>query len=162
MPAFTVNHNVLVPGLYLSGGTGKVSTFLRFKKPNTGDRRPMPLHSVELYESPPCCAIAARGCRDLFRPHGLSNGLLLPVRQPPSTDAGHRPLRRCSPPVRPMTAPCPAKAAECGNYRNLDAALARACCAPLRGRDPPLDTGGPGLSGGLNFSRKGRKPDRLL
>ena len=36
--SFTVNHNVLVPGLYLSRRDGEVSTFdLRFKKPNTGD-----------------------------------------------------------------------------------------------------------------------------
>ena len=36
--SFTVDHNVLVPGLYLSRRDGNVVTFdLRFKKPNTGD-----------------------------------------------------------------------------------------------------------------------------
>ena len=36
--SFTVDHNVLVPGLYLSRRDGNVTTFdLRFKKPNTGD-----------------------------------------------------------------------------------------------------------------------------
>ena len=47
--SFTVNHNVLVPGLYLSRRDGEVSTFdLRFKKPNTGDLLTnAQLHSVE-------------------------------------------------------------------------------------------------------------------
>ena len=36
--SFQVDHNKLVPGLYLSRRDGKVTTFdLRFKKPNTGD-----------------------------------------------------------------------------------------------------------------------------
>ena len=36
--SFTVNHDVLVPGLYLSRRDGTVTTLdLRFKKPNTGD-----------------------------------------------------------------------------------------------------------------------------
>ena len=36
--SFTVNHNTLVPGLYLSRRDGDIITLdLRFKKPNTGD-----------------------------------------------------------------------------------------------------------------------------
>ena len=36
--SFTVDHNVLTPGLYLSRRDGNVVTFdLRFKRPNTGD-----------------------------------------------------------------------------------------------------------------------------
>ena len=36
--SFTVDHNKLLPGLYLSRRDGSVVTFdLRFKKPNTGD-----------------------------------------------------------------------------------------------------------------------------
>ena len=36
--SFTVDHNKLQPGLYLSRRDGDVVTFdLRFKKPNTGD-----------------------------------------------------------------------------------------------------------------------------
>lgn len=47
--SFTVDHNVLVPGLYLSRRDGNVTTFdLRFKKPNTGDLLTnAELHSVE-------------------------------------------------------------------------------------------------------------------
>lgn len=36
--SFTVDHTVLVPGLYLSRRDGNVVTFdLRFKRPNTGE-----------------------------------------------------------------------------------------------------------------------------
>ena len=47
--SFTVDHNVLVPGLYLSRRDGSVVTFdLRFKKPNTGDLLSnSQMHSVE-------------------------------------------------------------------------------------------------------------------
>ena len=47
--SFTVDHDVLVPGLYLSRRDGDVVTFdLRFKKPNTGDLLTnAELHSVE-------------------------------------------------------------------------------------------------------------------
>lgn len=47
--SFTVDHNVLTPGLYLSRRDGNTVTFdLRFKKPNTGDLLTnAELHSVE-------------------------------------------------------------------------------------------------------------------
>ena len=47
--SFQVDHNKLVPGLYLSRRDGKVTTFdLRFKKPNTGDLLSnAEMHSVE-------------------------------------------------------------------------------------------------------------------
>ena len=47
--SFTVDHDVLVPGLYLSRRDGQVTTYdLRFKKPNTGDLLSnAEMHSVE-------------------------------------------------------------------------------------------------------------------
>lgn len=47
--SFTVDHTVLVPGLYLSRRDGNVVTFdLRFKKPNTGELLSnSQMHSVE-------------------------------------------------------------------------------------------------------------------
>ena len=47
--SFTVDHNVLVPGLYYSRRDGSVVTFdLRFKKPNTGDLLTnAEMHSIE-------------------------------------------------------------------------------------------------------------------
>ena len=47
--SFQVDHNKLVPGMYLSRRDGNVTTFdLRFKKPNTGDLLTNgEMHSVE-------------------------------------------------------------------------------------------------------------------
>lgn len=47
--SFTVDHTVLVPGLYLSRRDGNVVTFdLRFKRPNTGELLSnSQMHSVE-------------------------------------------------------------------------------------------------------------------
>ena len=47
--SFTVNHDTLRPGLYLSRRDGNVVTFdLRFKRPNTGDLLTnAQMHSVE-------------------------------------------------------------------------------------------------------------------
>ena len=62
--SFTVNHNTLVPGLYLSRRDGDIVTLdLRFKKPNTGDL---------------LSQLCGQGGRDLLRPHGLPDRLLLP------------------------------------------------------------------------------------
>lgn len=164
--SFTVNHNVLAPGLYLSRRDGEVSTFdLRFKKPNTGDLLTnAQLHSVEhviatlLRNSPERDAVI------YFGPMGCQTGFYFLFDSRRLTDAeAIALLQRVFTAGAAYDGPMPGKsAAECGNYRNLDAALAPGVLRLLRGRDPPLDTGGPGLSGGLNFSRKGRKPDRLL
>ena len=47
--SFQVDHNKLLPGMYLSRRDGEVVTFdLRFKKPNTGDLLTnAEMHSVE-------------------------------------------------------------------------------------------------------------------
>ena len=98
--SFTVNHNVLAPGLYLSRRDGEVSTFdLRFKKPNTGDLLTnAQLHSVEhmiatlLRNSPERDAVI------YFGPMGCQTGFYF---LPPSDGCGgHRPFaagvhRRC-------------------------------------------------------------------
>ena len=76
--SFTVNHDVLTPGLYLSRRDGHVTTFdLRFKKPNTGAL-----------------------LRQVFA-QGVAWDATMPGKS----------------------------SRECGNYINLDTALARDCCA---------------------------------
>ena len=77
--SFTVDHNVLVPGLYLSRRDGNVVTLdLRFKKPNTGDLLSnSQMHSVEHLIATFLRNSESRG--DLLRPHGLPDGLLLPL-----------------------------------------------------------------------------------
>ena len=79
--SFTVDHTVLEPGLYLSRRDGNVVTFdLRFKKPNTGDLLSnSQMHSVEHLHRHPPAQLPKPGRGGLLRPHGLPDGLLLPL-----------------------------------------------------------------------------------
>ena len=131
--SFTVNHNVLVPGLYLSRRDGEVSTFdLRFKKPNTGDLLTnAQLHSVEhiiatlLRNSPEKDAVI------YFGPMGCQTGFYFLFDGEKLSNANAvRLLQRVFTAAAKFDGAMPgASARECGNYRNLDVALARACCA---------------------------------
>ena len=131
--SFTVDHNVLVPGLYLSRRDGSVVTFdLRFKKPNTGDLLSnSQMHSVEhliatllrnsagkdavVYFGPMGCQT---GFYFLFDGDKLTNGQAIALLQAVFARAAvyDNPMPGCS-------------AAECGNYRNLSVEEGRACCA---------------------------------
>ena len=131
--SFTVDHNVLVPGLYLSRRDGSVVTFdLRFKKPNTGDLLSnSQMHSVEhlvatflrnsagkdavVYFGPMGCQT---GVYFLFDGDKLTNGQAIALLQAVFAQAAvyDGPMPGCS-------------AAECGNYRNLSVEEGRACCA---------------------------------
>ena len=131
--SFTVDHNVLVPGLYLSRRDGSVVAFdLRFKKPNTGDLLSnSQMHSVEhlvatflrnsagkdavVYFGPMGCQT---GFYFLFDGDKLTNGQAIALLQAVFAQAAvyDGPMPGCS-------------AAECGNYRNLSVEEGRACCA---------------------------------
>ena len=131
--SFTVDHNVLVPGLYLSRRDGSVVTFdLRFKQPNTGDLLSnSQMHSVEhlvatflrnsagkdavVYFGPMGCQT---GFYFLFDGDKLTNGQAIALLQAVFAQAAvyDGPMPGCS-------------AAECGNYRNLSVEEGRACCA---------------------------------
>lgn len=131
--SFTVDHTVLVPGLYLSRRDGTTVTFdLRFKKPNTDDLLSnAELHSVEhviatlLRNSPQKDAViyfGPMGCQTgfyfLFDGEKLSNANAI------------RLLQRVFTAAAKFDGAMPgASARECGNYRNLDVELARRCCA---------------------------------
>lgn len=131
--SFTVDHTVLVPGLYLSRRDGTTVTFdLRFKKPNTGDLLSnAELHSVEhviatlLRNSPQKDAViyfGPMGCQTGF--HFLFDGEKL------SNANAVRLLQRVFTAAAKFDGAMPgASARECGNYRNLDVELARRCCA---------------------------------
>ena len=130
---FTVDHTVLVPGLYLSRRDGTTVTFdLRFKKPNTGDLLSnAELHSVEhiiatlLRNSPQKDAVI------YFGPMGCQTGFyfLFDGEQLSNANAV-RLLQRVFTAAAKFDGAMPgASARECGNYRNLDVELARRCCA---------------------------------
>ena len=131
--SFTVDHNVLVPGLYLSRRDGNVVTFdLRFKKPNTGDLLTnAEMHSVEhviatlLRNSPRKDAVV------YFGPMGCQTGFYFLFDSVRLSDAQAIDLlRQAFAQGAVWSDPMPGKSSrECGNYRNLDTALARDCCA---------------------------------
>ena len=131
--SFQVDHNKLLPGMYLSRRDGEVTTFdLRFKKPNTGDLLSnAEMHSVEhiiatlLRNSPQKDAVI------YFGPMGCQTGFYFLFDSRRLTDQQAVEL------VQTVFAQgaayrgeMPGKsAAECGNYVNLDVTLANAQCA---------------------------------
>lgn len=131
--SFTVDHTVLVPGLYLSRRDGTTVTFdLRFKKPNTGDLLSnAELHSVEhviatlLRNSPQKDAVI------YFGPMGCQTGFYFLFDGEKLSNANAvRLLQRVFTAAAKFDGATPgASARECGNYRNLDVELARRCCA---------------------------------
>ena len=131
--SFTVDHTVLVPGLYLSRRDGTTVTFdLRFKKPNTGDLLSnAELHSVEhviatlLRNSPQKDAVI------YFGPMGCQTGFYFLFDGEKLSNANAvRLLQRVFTAAAKFDGAMPGESArECGNYRNLDVELARRCCA---------------------------------
>lgn len=131
--SFTVDHDVLVPGLYLSRRDGDVTTFdLRFKKPNTGDLLSnAEMHSVEHIVATLLRNSAAKDAVIYFGPMGCQTGFyfLFDRRQLPEADAILL-LRQVFAAGAAYDGAMPGKSAkECGNYVNLDTALSRRCCA---------------------------------
>lgn len=130
--SFTVDHNVLVPGLYLSRRDGSVITFdLRFKKPNTGDL----LTNAEMHSVEHVIATFLRNSEDkdavvYFGPMGCQTGFyfLFDNEQLIVEDAIDL-LKDVFAKAAVYEGEMPGKSAkECGNYVNLDVALARQCC----------------------------------
>ena len=131
--SFTVDHTVLVPGLYLSRRDGTTVTFdLRFKKPNTGDL----LSNAELHSVEHIIATLLRNSQQkdaviYFGPMGCQTGFyfLFDGEQLSNANAV-RLLQRVFTAAAKFDGAMPgASARECGNYRNLDVELARRCCA---------------------------------
>lgn len=130
--SFTVDHNVLVPGLYLSRRDGSVVTFdLRFKKPNTGDL----LTNAEMHSVEHVIATFLRNSEDkdavvYFGPMGCQTGFyfLFDNERLIVEDAIDL-LKDVFAKAAGYDGEMPGKSPrECGNYVNLDAALARDCC----------------------------------
>ena len=131
--SFQVDHNKLQPGMYLSRRDGEVTTFdLRFKKPNTGDLLSnAEMHSVEHIIATLLRNGRAKDAIIYFGPMGCQTGFYLLFDSRRLSDAEAVAL------VQETFAAGAAydgempgqSAAECGNYINLDVALARAQCA---------------------------------
>lgn len=128
--SFSVDHNVLVPGFYISRIDGDVTTYdLRTRKPNAGDyMSDLAMHSVE--------HMAATFLRNgpmaqdiiYFGPMGCQTGFYLLVREQ-APEAVFAEVKRMLAQVLDYDGPVfGASAKECGNYRNLDLSAAKAEC----------------------------------
>ena len=135
--SFQVDHNKLVPGMYLSRRDGEVTTFdLRFKKPNTGDLLTnAEMHSVEHIIATLLRNSAQKDAVIYFGPMGCQTGFYFLFDSRRLTD------RQAVELVKEVFAQGAAyagempgrSAAECGNYVNLEVSLANAQCAYYSG-----------------------------
>lgn len=130
--SFTVDHNVLTPGLYLSRRDGNTVTFdLRFKKPNTGNLLTnAEMHSVEHIIATLLRNSEKKDAVIYFGPMGCQTGFYFLFDGAQLTDGeAIRLLQQVFAAGASYEGEMPGcSAAECGNYRNLDVALARDCC----------------------------------
>ena len=131
--SFQVDHTKLLPGIYLSRRDGEVTTFdLRFKKPNTGDLLTnAEMHSVEHVIATLLRNSHAKDAVIYFGPMGCQTGFyfLFDSRKLTDTEAVDL-VKEIFAAGAAWEGPMPGKSAvECGNYINLDTALARAQCA---------------------------------
>ena len=134
--SFQVDHNKLVPGMYLSRRDGETVTFdLRFKKPNTG----VLLSNAEMHSVEHIIATLLRNGRAkeaviYFGPMGCQTGFyfLFDSRKLSEADAVEL-LKETFAAGAAFEGEMPGKSpVECGNYINLDVELARKQCAFYR------------------------------
>ena len=134
--SFNVDHNVLVPGLYLSRVDGNVTTFdMRFKKPNTGDLLTnAEMHSCEHIMATFLRNSAHKDAIIYFGPMGCQTGFYFLFDNTKLSNAqAIELLKETVAQGAVYDGPMPGKSPiECGNYINLDTALSRKCLSIYR------------------------------
>ena len=130
--SFQVNHNTLLPGLYLSRRDGAVVTFdLRFKKPNTGDLLSnSEMHSVEHLIATLLRNSAQKDAIIYFGPMGCQTGFYFLFDETKlSCENAIELLKQSFASAALFEREMPGKSAiECGNYRNLDVESGKSVC----------------------------------
>ena len=130
--SFQVDHDKLMPGLYLSRRDGEVTTFdLRFKKPNTGDLLSnAEMHSVEHIIATLLRNGRAKDAIIYFGPMGCQTGFYLLFDSSRLTDADAVELvKETFAAGAAYEGPMPGNSSvECGNYANLSVPLAKEQC----------------------------------
>ena len=128
--SFTIDHDTLEPGLYISRVDGDVTTYdLRTRKPNGGDYMDnLTMHSVE-HMFATYIRSSAIGPKVLyFGPMGCQTGFYLLVRDTPKEEvlsAIEDVLQKIMAHTGPVFG---AVRRECGNYRNLNLEAAQLEC----------------------------------
>ena len=130
--SFTVDHNKLTPGLYLSRRDGDIVTLdLRFKRPNTGDLLSnSALHSVEHLIATLLRNSAHKDAVIYFGPMGCQTGFyFLFDNRLLSCEEAIGLLQEVFSAAAGFEGEMPGKSpAECGNYVNLDVETGRQVC----------------------------------
>ena len=129
--SFSVDHDYILPGMYISRIDGDVTTFdLRTRRPNCGDyMSAVTMHSVEhmlatfLRNGPLSDRVL------YFGPMGCRTGFYLLMRDTAPEDAYDEVVRVLGATVAHTGVVFGASRKECGNYLELDLAAAQAECA---------------------------------
>ena len=131
--SFTIDHDLLEPGIYVSRIDGDVTTFdLRTRKPNCGDYMDnLTMHSLEHMFATFIRNSNIGGNVVYFGPMGCQTGFYLLVDGSKLDHQGAIWLMRQVCDLGALyQGEMPGKSEyECGNYRNLDVDLARELCA---------------------------------
>jgi S-ribosylhomocysteine lyase len=129
--SFTVNHDYITPGLYISRVDGDITTFdLRTRKPNDGDYMDnLTMHSVEHMLATFLRNSAVADSIIYFGPMGCQTGFYLLTRDLP-TEKVLAVLKQCLADILTYNGPMfGSTRQECGNYQNLSLDAAKAECA---------------------------------
>ena len=129
--SFTVNHDKLLPGLYVSRVDGDITTYdLRTRKPNAGDYMDnLTMHSVEHMLATLLRNSEIKDSILYFGPMGCQTGFYLLVRDVPRERVLEI-LKKSLADVVIYEGEMPGGTrVECGNYRNLSLDAAKRECA---------------------------------
>lgn len=128
--SFTVNHNTLTPGIYVSRRDGDITTYdLRTRKPNAGDYMDnRTMHSVEHMFATFVRNSEIGGSVIYFGPMGCQTGFYLLTRGVPDQTVLAVTLDVLRKIIAYEGEVFGASAIECGNYRNLSLEDAKTEC----------------------------------
>lgn len=126
--SFTINHDKLLPGLYVSRIDGDITTYdMRCRRPNTGDLLDnSTLHSLEHMFATYIRNGRLRDQIVYFGPMGCQTGFYLLVRNADNAQVLSEVKKTCERILAHEGPVFGATHTECGNYRNLSLAAAKA------------------------------------
>ena len=125
--SFSINHDILLPGLYVSRVDGDVTTYdMRTRRPNTGDLMDnSTMHSLEHMFATYIRNGDLKDSIVYFGPMGCQTGFYLLVRNADNAEV-LRQVRLTLMKILAHEGPVfGASSRECGNYRNLSLAAAK-------------------------------------
>ena len=129
--SFTVNHDFITPGIYVSRVDGDVTTYdLRTRRPNGGDYMDnLTMHSVEHMFATYIRNSEIGGRVVYFGPMGCQTGFYLLVRDANDEQVLSIVIQTLKKIISHDGQMFGATRVECGNYKNLDLDAAKAECA---------------------------------